>query len=530
MSGGNPLGIDRSGDPDSWRPAPLPLRDAEPATLRRSAGGGSVTSQRSAEELLARPLPLPTASAQGARGTSGAGAMTRLRHGLERFADATIAISTRADVPARVAALDIPAKLGASASRVVDLSGQLARGARYGLRAGGDAAGPFAAALGDRARTLSHAAGEGIGRATREVAGQVRRATHREPAAEPESQLDRLLAEDGDPPRLSASELAMPLFAGAPADIAHSATNDTPLEREVIGEGATAEPSDGAPHAAAMNAAASPPTPSPTEPRDSSALPPPPRTPGPRGSGGGRGEPPSPRPAWLSHPGTWLLSAGLLFSSGLALGRQLPSADRAATEAVVRDYLIAHPEVIGEALEAGRTRQHASAIADNRARLTTAFSGAWTGAADGDVTLVMFTDYRCGYCRASLPTVERLVREDARLKVVFRELPILSADSEAAARLALAAAKRGRYMPVHRALFTSADAEGRRRVAIAAEVPNDASALSDPAITAELRQNLDLARAIGVDGTPAWVVGDQLVSGAVPYEQLKAAIDAARRG
>jgi protein-disulfide isomerase len=123
-----------------------------------------------------------------------------------------------------------------------------------------------------------------------------------------------------------------------------------------------------------------------------------------------------------------------------------------------------------------------------------------------------------------------LLREDRKLKVVFRELPILSRESEAAARLALVAARRGQYMPMHRALFESGnpDSAARLNAAEALAVPADNGMLNDPAITRELEANLRIARELGFDGTPSWVVGNKLLTGAVGYDQLRAAVAAAR--
>ena len=172
----------------------------------------------------------------------------------------------------------------------------------------------------------------------------------------------------------------------------------------------------------------------------------------------------------------------------------------------------------------------AEIVERNRERIERPFSGAWAGAADGDVTMTVFTDYACTFCRASLADVDRLLREDRNLKVVFRELPIISPDSEPAARLALAAARRGRYMPMHRALFETGtpDANARRDAAVNLDVANDSAALGDAAITRELESNIALARDLGVNGTPSWVIGDRMLTGAVGYDQLRAAISAAR--
>ena len=146
------------------------------------------------------------------------------------------------------------------------------------------------------------------------------------------------------------------------------------------------------------------------------------------------------------------------------------------------------------------------------------------------MTLTVFTDYACTFCRASVPDIERLLREDRRLKIVFREMPILSPDSEAAARLALVAAKRGHYMPVHRALFASANPNAAARSAAATryDVPNDSAALNTAAITRELQDNIALARQLNFDGTPSWVVGDEVMNGAQGYDKLREAIARAR--
>src|SRR3546814_20456139 len=95
----------------------------------------------------------------------------------------------------------------------------------------------------------------------------------------------------------------------------------------------------------------------------------------------------------------------------------------------------------------------AKAIDAIRPALEKPYAGAWAGNADGDVTLVVFTDYACGFCRASVPDVDRLIREDNRLKVVFRELPIIAPQSRDAAIMALAAARQGKYDAFHQSMF-----------------------------------------------------------------------------
>lgn len=193
----------------------------------------------------------------------------------------------------------------------------------------------------------------------------------------------------------------------------------------------------------------------------------------------------------------------------------------------VRDYLLENPEVIPEAIDRLRERQEARAVSANRAALETPFAGAWAGAADGDVVLVEFFDYACGFCRKSNADVDRLLREDPRLKVVWREWPVLGPDSEAAARASLAAARAGRFKPFYDALFAAgrptpeALAKARSGAGLGGDLP---AAVADQ----ELARNFELARDLEATGTPTFVVGDQILQGAVGYEALRDAIRKAR--
>lgn len=193
----------------------------------------------------------------------------------------------------------------------------------------------------------------------------------------------------------------------------------------------------------------------------------------------------------------------------------------------VRDYLLENPEVLPEAMDRLRSREAAKIVSANRAALERPFGGAWAGAADGDVVLVEFFDYACGYCKKSNADIDRLLREDPGLKVVWREWPVLGPDSEAAARASLAAAQAGRFRPFYDALFAAgrptpeALAKARAGVGVGGELP---AAVADQ----ELARNFDLARDIEATGTPTFVVGDQILQGAVGYEALKEAIKEAR--
>ncbi|HEX5183318.1 MAG TPA: DsbA family protein [Allosphingosinicella sp.] len=194
---------------------------------------------------------------------------------------------------------------------------------------------------------------------------------------------------------------------------------------------------------------------------------------------------------------------------------------------LVRDYLLHHPEVIAQGLQKLQERQYAEVIDANRADFETPYGGAWAGARNGDVVLVEFFDYACGFCRKMNSDLDRLAKEDPRLKIVWRDWPILGPDSEAAARISLAAAAAGRFKPFHDSLF----AAGRPTpagVAAAEQAAGLASLVPPRNADAELAHNYDLARAIGANGTPTFVVGDRVLRGAVGYDALKAAVAEAR--
>jgi protein-disulfide isomerase len=215
-------------------------------------------------------------------------------------------------------------------------------------------------------------------------------------------------------------------------------------------------------------------------------------------------------------------SAVALASSSGAIG-----GDRAQVEQIVREYVLKNPELIPEAMEVLQNRRTNTIVSDNRAAFETPFGSAWAGAERGDVVLVEFFDYACGFCRKSNADIERLLREDKKLKVVWRELPVLGADSQAAAEVSLAAAKQGRFKEFYNRLFEA----GRPVPAAVAEVRQAIGVMpvpGAPEFQAELDKNFQLARAINATGTPTFVVGGKVFQGAVGYDVLKQAIADAR--
>jgi protein-disulfide isomerase len=201
-------------------------------------------------------------------------------------------------------------------------------------------------------------------------------------------------------------------------------------------------------------------------------------------------------------------------------------AEKAVVEKIVHDYILEHPEILPEAMERLQARETTKAVAANRKLIETPYAGAWEGNPNGDVVLVEFFDYACGYCRASLPDIDRLLKEDPKLKIVYREMPVLGPDSTAAAELSLRVAKTGRYAAFHRAAYEARpDAATRARLAQSFGVDLKAK---DANAETEISTNLQLQNALRLTGTPSWVVGDKLLAGAVGYVALKAAIAEAR--
>lgn len=225
----------------------------------------------------------------------------------------------------------------------------------------------------------------------------------------------------------------------------------------------------------------------------------------------------------------WLWGSGNLGSDPAG---SLARSDRRAIEQVVRDYILEHPEILPEAMEKLQRRETSKQLAGVRGAVEKPFPGAVLGNPEGKVTLVEFTDFACGYCRQSVADVEALVAENPDLRVVVRELPILSPESAEAAKMALAAAKQGKFEAFHHAMFAAGRPSPQTIEAAAraagVDLAKARAAMQDPAIEAELERNLDLARQLGFNGTPSWVVGDDVISGAVGKEHLSRAIAAAR--
>ena len=213
-------------------------------------------------------------------------------------------------------------------------------------------------------------------------------------------------------------------------------------------------------------------------------------------------------------------------------GNSAATTNKAEIAEVVKATILEHPEILPQAMENLKKREDSANLASVADEVHKPFAGAVLGNPVGTVTLVEFTDFACTYCRQSVADVEALVAANPDLRVVVRELPILSPMSADAARMGLAAAEQGKYPAFHKAMFALGRPSAETIAAAAAEAGLDMErarkTIADPRIDAEINRNLDFARQLGFNGTPSWVAGDALLSGAVGQAELAKAITEAR--
>lgn len=208
-------------------------------------------------------------------------------------------------------------------------------------------------------------------------------------------------------------------------------------------------------------------------------------------------------------------------------------------ESIVRDYILENPDIIADAIyilqeraEQERAQQQEAALQELSSNLISSNLDPVGGNPDGTITLVEFFDYNCGYCKRANDVVQTLIKQNPDLRVVYKEWPILSEASTAAAEIALAVnlAEPAMYETFHRALLST------RRLSSKADIwrivedldldrANIEAQLTSPLIEQHIRQSTELAQMLNITGTPAFVVGDQILRGAYPIEQIQQAID-----
>ena len=217
---------------------------------------------------------------------------------------------------------------------------------------------------------------------------------------------------------------------------------------------------------------------------------------------------------------------------------------RSGIEAIVRSYLIAHPEVLEEAMNELNKRQaaeeaakHEAAIGQNADSIFNSPHGVVLGNKDGDVAFVEFFDYNCGYCKRAMADMLDLLKSDPKLKIVLKEFPVLSEGSVEAAKVAVAVRMQDpkKYLDFHtRLLGGRGPVDKARALAAAKDVGLDVARiekdLANPEVRATIEENMKLAEDMGLNGTPSYVIGKQVVVGAVGLEGLKEKIGIARCG
>ncbi len=240
-----------------------------------------------------------------------------------------------------------------------------------------------------------------------------------------------------------------------------------------------------------------------------------------------------------------VVAAMLLSMPIIATAQPFSPDQRRDVEMIVKEYLLAHPEVLQEAMAALEKRQQEAdavkartSITQNKATLFNSDHQVVLGNPQGSVVMVEFFDYNCGYCKHALPDMLSLIKANPDLKFVLKEFPVLGEGSVQAAHVAVAARMQDpsgkKYLEFHQKLLGGrAPADKARALAVAKEVGFDMARIEKDIGSEEVKttiaEDLKLADALGVNGTPSYVVGDELVVGAVGFDQLKEKLSALRK-
>lgn len=243
----------------------------------------------------------------------------------------------------------------------------------------------------------------------------------------------------------------------------------------------------------------------------------------------------------------FLTTAGALLLLGLAPAiAQFSSSQRTDIEHIIREYLVSHPEVIQEAMtelqkrtaEAEAAKQQA-AIKQNAAEIFNSSRQVVLGNPKGDVTMVEFFDYNCGYCKRAMGDMLTLLKTDTNLRVVLKEFPVLGPGSVEAAKVAAAARmqdKSGKkYLEFHTKLLGGrGQADKAHAMAAAKDAGFDTAKIekdmNSDEVRAQIEESFKLADALGLNGTPSYVIGKDVVVGAVGLDDLKEKINSSRCG
>ena len=240
-----------------------------------------------------------------------------------------------------------------------------------------------------------------------------------------------------------------------------------------------------------------------------------------------------------------VLAAGLALTALPAAAQDFSAAQRGEIEKIIKEYLIKHPEVLQEVMaelekkqQLAETEKARSAVKNHSDALFNSPRQVVLGNPQGDVTFVEFFDYNCGYCKRALNDMVEIMGKDPKLKVVLKEFPVLGPGSVEAAQVAVAVRmqdKTGKkYLEFHQKLLGGrGQVDKAKALAAAKEVGLDMARLEKDLKSEEIGKTLDesmkLAEALGLNGTPSYVIGNDVVIGAVGQAALSQKIQAARQ-
>ncbi len=233
------------------------------------------------------------------------------------------------------------------------------------------------------------------------------------------------------------------------------------------------------------------------------------------------------------------LMAVAILAGPAAQAQSFSPEQRGEIEKIIRDYFIKHPEMIEELQQLAQAEKIKRAINEHKNELLNSPRQVTLGNPQGDVTMVEFFDYNCGYCKRALDDMTTLLKNDPKLRVVLKEMPVLSQGSLEAAQVAAALTmqdKTGkRYLDFHQKMLSGrGQADKARALAVAKEVGADMPRLEKDMASAEiklaLQESMKLAEAFGIQGTPSYVIGNEVLVGAVGLNELQSKINVARCG
>lgn len=230
----------------------------------------------------------------------------------------------------------------------------------------------------------------------------------------------------------------------------------------------------------------------------------------------------------------------------VASAQGFSDAQRGEIQKIMKDYLLTHPEVLEEVSAeltkrqaAAEAEKHEAAVSSNAATIFNSPRGVTIGNKDGDVTFVEFFDYNCGYCKRAMTDMIDLMKADPKLKVVLKEFPVLGPGSVEAAQVAVAVRMQDpagrKYLDFHQKLLGGrGQADKAHAMAAAKDAGLDMARLekdlASPEVRATIEENFKLAEAMGMNGTPSYVIGKQVVIGAVGIDALREKVGVARCG